>query len=229
MDFDKTLIDVSQKDEVIVEKFASLHPGLSKWVDNRDDKIHSLSIPQIIKYIVCCYDKESPYVYLYKKRWTVKKRESAIFANFSTDENGHFSKDGDSIIFCENNVINKLVLRYLYLQHDRLYTTYVIYNEMYLHQSAELLEYNFQQPSHAKAAKENLDTLDKDIEELEFKIFSGEESKKMKDLLYEESINLLNELRPEKIAIRIENGLPPVDFNPYGEYKKEKMIFVSDT
>jgi hypothetical protein len=104
----------------------------------------------------------------------------------------------------------------------------VIYNETYLHQSAELMKYDFAQPAHVKAAKENLDTLNKDIEELEFKIFSGEETKKMKNLLYEESANLLNDLRPERIALKLEKGLPPVDINPYGNYKPKKMQFMGD-
>ena len=158
----------------------------------------------------------------------IKKRESALAANLPKDENGYFHEDCDKIIFCQNNVVNRLILRYLYLMHDRMFQTYVIYNEMYLNQSAELMRYDFAQPAHAKAAKENLDVLGKDIEELEYKIFSGEETKKMKDLLYEESVNIFNDLRPEKIAIRLEKGLPAVDFNPYGDYQPEKMRFMGD-
>ena len=226
MDFEKTLIDVSS--ESAVKEFAALHSDLAEWVQTREDGLKSLSTEQVVKYIVCCYDKESPLVYSYKKRWAVKKRESAIYAQFPKNETGHFTEDADSIIFCQNDKINRLILRYLYLLHDRLFQTYVIYNEMYLHQSEELMRYEFAQPAHAKAAKENLDTLNKDIEELEYKIFSGEETKKMKDLLYEESSNMFNELRPERIALRLEEGLPAIDYNPYGNYKKKKMAYMGD-
>ena len=228
MDFDKTLVDVSKGDESVINQFVALHPDFVAFVNERKDNLKSLQTVQIIKYIVCCYDKESPLVDAYKKRWSVKKRESAIFAQLPQKENTHFSEDADNVIFCQNEVINRIILRYTYLLHDRLWQTYVIYNEMYLHQSEELIRYDFQNPTHAKAAKENLDTLNKDIEELEYKIFSGEETKKMKDLLYEEATNIFNDLRPERIAVRLEQGLPPVDHNPYGNYKKKKMVFMGD-
>jgi hypothetical protein len=226
MDFEKTLIDVSS--ESAVKQFAALHSDLESWVQSREDGLKSLKTNEIIKYIVCCYDKESPLVYSYKKRWVIKKRESAIYAQFPKEENGDFNVDAEKIIFCQNDVINRVILRYLYLLHDRMFQTYVIYSEMLLKQSAELMRGEFQQPAHAKAAKENYDVLNSDIEELESKIFSGEETKKMKDLLYEESSNMFNDLRPERIAIRLEEGLPPIDFNPYGSYKKKKMVFMGD-
>lgn len=220
---------MSLPDGEVVKEFATLHPDLDIWVQKREDKLTTLPTFQIIRYIVACYDKESPLVDAYKKRWIIKKRESAIVADFPKNSDGHFSKEADEVIFCRNKVINKVVLRYLYLQHNRLFQTYVIYNEMYLHQSEELIRYDFANPTHAKAAKENLDTLDKDIQELELKIFSGDETNKMKELLYEESTGTFNDLRPESIVSRLEKGLTAVDYNPYGKnYKPEEMVFMGD-
>ena len=227
MNFGKTLIDLRLSDEDVVTQFATLHSDFQTFVDNREDGL-SFETAQIIKYIVACYDKESPIVNAYKKRWSVKKKECATMAGFPCDDSGRFTDEVDDMIFCQNDIVNHVILRYLYLIHDRDWQTYVIYNEMNLHQSAELIKYDFQQPGHAKTAKENLDLLNKDIEALEYKIFSGEETKKLKDLLYEEASNMLNELRPEKIVERLEKGLSPVDYSPYGDYKKEKMQFVDD-
>ena len=227
MDFSKTLIDVRRSDAEIVENFTSLHPDFLEFIEEREDDT-PLTAPQIIKYIVSCYDKESPLVNAYKKRWSIKKKECAIFARLPKDDEGKFDESADQLIFCQNEVINRVILRYLYLIHDRDWQTYVIYNEMYLHQSSELIKYDYQQPRHAKIAKENLDTLNTDIEALEYKIFSGEETKKLKDMLYEQASNMLNDLRPEKYVERLEKGLPVVDFNPYGKYVKEEMEFLGD-
>lgn len=227
MNFGKTLLDLRLSDEDVVTQFAALHPDFLNFVDSRMDGL-SFNTAQIIKYIVACYDKESPIVNAYKKRWSVKKKECATMAGFPHDTNGRFTDEVDDLIFCQNDVINHVILRYLYLIHDRDWQTYVIYNEMNIHQSTELIKYNFQQPGHAKIAKENLDLLNKDIEALEYKIFSGEETKKLKDLLYEEASNMLNELRPEKYVTRLEQGLPPIDYSPYGDYTKEKMRFLGD-
>jgi hypothetical protein len=227
MDFGKTLIDIRKQDADVVNDFTALHPDFKIFMEKREDKL-SLSAIQIVKYIVACYDKESPLVNAYKKRWSVKKKECAVLAGLPQDKNGRFDEDADNLIFCQNEVINRVILRYLYLIHDRDWQTYVIYNEMNIHQSVELIKYNFQQPAHAKSAKENLDTLNKDIEALEYKIFSGEETKKLKDMLYEEASNMLNDLRPEKIVERLEKGLSPVDYSPYGNYKKAEMSFLGD-
>jgi|GEM_PF-4791189 len=228
MDFNRALIDLSQEDEWVVKNFAALHPDLAAFIKDRKDNLDTLSDAAIVKYIVACYDKESPLMEAFKKRWWVKKKEAAEIAGFKKDNAGYYSEDADRVMFCQNDVINRVVLRYLYLIHDRLFQTYVIYNEMYLHQSAELMRYDFAQPSHAKAAKENLDILGRDIEELESKIFSGEETKKMRDLLYEEASNLLSDLRPERIALRLEKDQPAVDYNPHGNYKPETMHFMGD-
>ena len=227
MNFGKTLIDTRQTDEDIVKQFANLHPDFAKFIETREDNL-SFSSAQIIKYIVFCYDKESATVNAYKKRWSVKKKESAQLAGLPIDANGRFDDSVDNLIFCQNDIVNHVILRYLYLIHDRDWQTYVIYSEMYIHQSAELIKYNFQQPGHAKVAKENLDNLNKDIEALEYRIFSGEETKKLKDLLYEEASNMLNELRPERIVERLEKGLSPVNYSPYGDYQKEEMSFLGD-
>lgn len=227
MNFGKTLVDIRLKDEDVVKQFANLHPDFQTFIDTREDELPFSDI-QIIKYIVSCYDKESPAVNAYKKRWSIKKKESALMAGLPVDNNGRFDDEVDKLIFCQNDIINHVILRYLYLIHDRDWQTYVIYNEMYIHQSAELIKYDFQQPTHAKTAKENLDQLNKDIEALEYRIFSGEETKKLKDLLYEEASNMLNELRPEKIVERLEKGLSPVDYSPYGNYQKEDMKFLGD-
>ena len=225
---DKTLININQDEDRIILDFSALHPDLKDFVENRNDKLETINTVKIIKYIVYCYDKESPLVRAYKGKWMVKKRESALAAGFERDINGLFTEEADIVIFCKDDSINRVILRYLYLLHDRLFQTYVIYNEMYLHQSVELMKYDFAQPGHAKSAKENLDTIGKDIEQLEWKIFSGEETKILKDLLYEDSINQFNELRPERIAVRIERGQGAVDYNPYGDYKKEEMRFMGD-
>ena len=228
MDYSKTLININQDDEIVISEFMNLHPDFALFIEKRDDGLMSVDSVKVVRYIVNCYDKESPLVHSYRKRWLIKKRESALAAGLPKKEDDRFNEESDRIIFCQSDVVNRIILKYLHLMHDRLFQTYVIYNEMYLNQSAELMRYDFAQPSHAKAAKENLDTLGKDIEELEYKIFSGEETKKLKDLLYEESVNMFNDLRPERIAIRLEKGLPATDENPYGDYQKESMHFLGD-
>ena len=116
MDFEKTLVSMSQSDEGIEKQFSSLHPDLEIWARERKD---GLGIPtiKVIKYIVACYDKESPVVDSYKKRWMVKKRESAVFAGLPVLESGHFTEEADQILFCQNKEINTQILRYLYLLH----------------------------------------------------------------------------------------------------------------
>jgi hypothetical protein len=98
MDFSKTLIDIRKSDAEVVKDFTALHPDFANFINNREDGL-SLTTVQIVKYIVACYDKESPLVNMYKKRWSVKKKECAVLAGLPKDVNGRFEDEADQLIF----------------------------------------------------------------------------------------------------------------------------------
>lgn len=226
MDFDKCLVDVEEPDKEIKESFSRLHESFAKWIEKRDD---DLKIPDvaIIKYIVACYDPESRIVKDNKNRWTIKKKEAARFSGLMTLAHQN-EEDVQKVLYCKNRVINKLIIRYIFLHHDRDALMYAIYNEMLVNQGQQLLDFEYT-PSEAKTAKANIEETQSDIVKLEHKLFSGDDVNALKNVLQEMSAEfMVSELRPESLVTKYEKGEEIVE-SPYGPgYEIGKMRFLGD-
>lgn len=225
-EYSKCLVDIELPDEEIVSRFGKLHEDLAHWLVSRED---GLAIPavNIIKYIVACYDSESPVVKEHSKRWTVKKRESAKLSGMlNVGKTG--ARDIDAILYCKNVVINKVTVRYLAMLSDRDFLMYAIYNEMLISQSEQILKSAFEKPGDVAKAKTNIEVIQDDISKLEQKIFGGDDVRVLKNILQEESRRfVVTELRPENIVTKHENKEQLVE-GPYGDYVPEKLRFLDD-
>lgn len=228
MDYNKCLIDIELSDKEIVENFKKLHPYLAEWVNKREDNL-MLPTAKLIKYIVACYDPESPIVKENQKRWTVKKREAAILSGLTSESTKASLPDIDKVLYCKNETINRVTVRYISMLSDRDFMMYAIYNEMLINQSAELLAFNFDKPADLLRAKQNIEQVQDDIIRLEQKLFSGDDVRSLKNILQDEGRKfVVSELRPENLVAKHEKGEMVVD-SPYGEgYKPKKMKFVDD-
>jgi len=225
-EYSKCLVDIEQPDADIVKRFGRLHEDLMSWVNTRDD---GLAIPtqNVIKYIVACYDAESPVVKEHSRRWTLKKREAAkVSGILHLGRTG--SRDIESILYCKNAVINRVTVRYLAMLSDRDFLMYAIYNEMLINQSEQILRSAFEKPGDVAKAKTNIEVIQDDISKLEQKLFGGDDVRALKNILQEESRKfMVSELRPESLVTKYENGEQVID-SPYGDYIPAKMRFLDD-
>lgn len=227
MGYNKCLVNIDKDDAIIVSDFAGLHPDFKKWVGDRDDV---LSIPSvnIIKYIVACYDHESDIVRQHKTRWTMKKREAAKLSGilFMRDSAGN---DIDDILYCKNEVLNKITVRYLALLSDRDFMMYAIKNELLTKQATQLLDYDYSDPSKVSVANKNIEIAQDDILKLEQKMFSGDDVRALKNILQEEATKfMVDELRPENLVSKHEKGDLVIE-SPYGKgYQIPDLKFVDD-
>jgi len=216
------------QDDEIAQSCSSLNSDLADVVKNRPD---GLAIPAIviIKFVVLCYDKESPLIEQYRKRWTLRKKFAAEYSGL-IGMSKSYKEDVDAILYASNTTIAKLIIRYLSLLNDRDFLAYAVYSELLTKQSEQLLRFNFDRPSDAQRAKQNMETIQADLTSLEEKIFSGGDVRTLKNVLQEESTRfMVTDLRPENIVTKLENGEPIVDENPYGEgYEIKKPIFLGE-
>jgi hypothetical protein len=228
MDFRKCLVDLSNTDTHIAEAFSALHEDLGSFVKKRED---SLTVPtiNIIKYVVACYDKESPVVEEFRKRWTIRKKTAATYAGFFDLAKIH-AYDVDTILYARNDKVNKIILRYLSMLFDREFLMYAVASELLINVSEQLMRFDFAKPSDMAKAKQNVVELQNDLNDLEEKVFSGGDVKLLKIVLYGEAQRfMVSELRPENIVSKREKKEKIVDVNPYGEgYEVEPLKFISD-
>ena len=220
--------EIEESDKEIELSFSKLHESFSTWVTERKDDL-KLPTVSIIKYIVSCYDPESRIVKDNKARWTVKKKEAARFSGLMTLANKGMEEDVQQVLYCKNKTINILILRYVFLLHDREALMYGIYNEMLVNQGAQLLMFDFKNPSEVAAAKTNMENIQADIVRVEHKMFSGDDVNALKNVLHEMSAEfMVSELRPESLVTKYEKGEEIVDC-PYGpDYEVDKMRFLGD-
>jgi hypothetical protein len=228
MSYQKCLVDIEKDENRVVNDFSKLHDDFAHWVNTRED---GLSIPtlNIIKYIVLCYDAESPVVKEHSRRWTLKKREAAKISGILLLKGLTQDTDIEHILYCKNSVINKITVKYLYMLSDRDFLMYAIYNEMLISQSTQVLSADFDKPADLARAKENIEIIQKDITILEQKLFSGDDVRALKNILQEEARKfLVTELRPENLVSKHEKGEQVIQ-SPYGEdYKPDKLRFLDD-
>ena len=228
MDYSKCLIDLSVDEKQVLDDFSGLHDDLAALVRSREDGT-SIPILLIVKFIVLCYDKESPLREAHKKRWTIRKKTAATDSGLM-DFRKKSRSEVDAILYGRNAAVNKAIVRYLSLLYDRDFMAYAVYAELLVKQYEELIQFKFDNPSHASKAKSNVESLQKDLTDLEEKIFGGGDVKTLSQTLDQEArAYAVSELRPENIVSKLEKGEPVVDDNPYGtDYFPDEMRFIGD-
>ena len=227
----RCLINTSNPDVDVLREFSELHTDFAAFVFSFEVPM-GMTLPMLIRYMTLCYDKNSSIAIEHKGKWILKKKESAIRAKFPTwQDNGatKFTEEAESIIFNKNVLFLEIVTRYLAIQFDTDFQIYIVYKEMLLNVLMEIMKFKFDNPGQTAKAKQNADEIQEDIEKLEYKIFSGNEERTLKSLLYEEAYKSSLELRPESIVTKREAGEPIVDIKPYGEnYEMPKAKFIGD-
>lgn len=178
-----------------------------------------------LTYIALMYDKES---YFRKdiKRYLERKYKSGIAAGFSVDDDGTFhEKAVEKMLLGGFDDFNKAVVQYAVLQYDLDYARLVVF-ELNLH---KFLLKAMTKMDEKGDLKKQMDALTKDINDIEKRIFGGDETINMRKALYEGTSQTRLRLRPEDALDEFKvTGL--ADWSPYGKgYKPEGIKFVGDT
>lgn len=218
------------------------NPSAPKFLTN----IHSIpafksydgKLPKskVFAWIVMMYDLNSP------MRRTItnyydRKRMCAELAGWETGKNGEFTEDvtkmliGDARVrdnFSETVVaIYSLVTEYVALFGMPEYTQLIAYLNMQHQIVREAMTNTFD-----RDAPKTLDFVTEKIKVLTNEVFgSGQTTEVMKarQALYNMAEKERIRLNPENIVkIITEEGELPKEFNPYGDYKPEKIVFAGD-
>jgi hypothetical protein len=126
-DFEKLQFNVYDTEEGIdlLLKF----PELTKYPEFLVP-LQDINKSKLIKYIVYCYDKRSPFVTI-EKNLLRRKVMCAKESGWSPDAKGKFDAHVEAIIKGEDAKANRMVIRYVRMHRDSKYSLLVAAMEMY--------------------------------------------------------------------------------------------------
>jgi hypothetical protein len=155
----------------------------------------------ILRYIILVYDVRSP-LWQITKDHNEKKVKAMLMAGMMANEDGRFDQPlQESLLYGSDAHISSMIVKYVYLFNNIDYVELV-----------GMLQINFQilkDIMNGKALKESHKQLEQTsarIKQLTKDVFGGEETKDIKEKLYEYlNMSRLN-FRPEHIAQRLSRG-----------------------
>jgi len=168
-----------------------------------------------IDYLLLMYDIASGEVKTYSDRLYERKKYAATKAGFTLNKKGEFDEWIEDIIIGENEQFNDAVVRFVRMFGLPDLPTLVAYNEMIDHEFSSSAKVK----DHAmiKTIIQNIEGLRTKIEQLERKIFSGEETENVRKSLYRLMEKQRLGLRPEEKAVEIAENRVNVDDPYYGK------------
>ena len=220
-DYSKCKVDPSASG--FVDRFKGLHPDLEKNLF-----LTEVSEKSLFTYIVLTYDMNSPFVEKYKD-WALRRRETAKASEFKIYR-GKYQEEAEGIILGKSASVNRIIVRYLFLQNDLEFAKFQGYQALYYNQIVESMNASNIKPNDAAKLRSNIDDLSGEIKTLQKNIFSGNETRDMLRSLYDFISNISYDFRPEQIAEKKDTGEDVVDDPPYGKKQRmtERLTFVND-
>lgn len=115
-DFVSLTFNVSKYKEDV--NLLSKFPSLNSLESFRKFKHPELELNNVIRYIVYCYDRESPILKKFMTEDEKRKQTSAIYAKFTTDSEGLFGDVVDDMMKCRIPEVNTMIIDFIRLYND---------------------------------------------------------------------------------------------------------------
>lgn len=175
---------------------------LNKVREFRLDPGEGIDNDKVMQYILCLYDKASPY----RKKFTdvlKRKVEVAHDIGFATTDDGNFESPVEDFLKGKNKIVNQKAVQYVRLHRNFKYAYMVTIEESYYTLMTEILG---GETKKIVTAKE----IQGELEETLLEILNQDSNPYLRDeiLRYMESDRLA--LRPEDIAKKIQEGRSPI-------------------
>lgn len=193
-DFDGLMFPVHRADNSIDfrDQFAEfkLYPEFSVKIPSELDRNN------LIKYIVFCYDKSSPFRKKYKNLME-RKLHAAMEAGFEMTD-GEFSKEVEMVVDCTSPNINSMIIAYCRLHNSMTYRHLVLVEQLYFNKEKDVfLGQTALKMSELRSIREEFDRTMAEF-------LADENSKGVRKGLYESINQERLALAPEDIAKKIQ-------------------------
>lgn len=110
---------------------AKNYPDLmDRFIEFGGFKTDTLSADQLIKYIVFCYHRRSPFVEKIENL-IERKAEVMNYLKVGTDKDGYFAKDVQDIIRSSDDKVGKMIIQFCKFENSLVYTALIQTQEAY--------------------------------------------------------------------------------------------------
>ncbi len=166
-----------------VDIFVSF-PKLEQFEEFNAKLPASLPLDKVFKYIVFAYDQKSPY-FLQIEDLVERKKSAVVDAGFQPSHKKGFSKSVRGMLNCQNDLINRMIIRYCRLQ-SKDFTNLISSQEAFYQINLQLLKgISAADEDAVKSAKEKA-ALDKAAED--FNVRLNEKARRLQSQENNESI-----------------------------------------
>jgi len=184
------------------ESVLKYYKDLSKFRTFKLDPGEGINNDMLMKYILCCYDKNSPYR---KKYSDVLKRkiEIAHDLEFTDIGGGIFEAPVEDFLKGKNRIVNMKIVEYVRLHRNFKYAFLVSIEASYYNIMVDIMGGATKQISDARS-------IQTELEDTMIEILNQDNNPALRDelLRYMEDERL--QLRPEDIAKKLQNGESPI-------------------
>jgi len=161
----------------------------------------------VYTYIVLMYDKDCNLNHFFPNYWH-RKRIACETAGWNIVK-GRFPEIVEKMLFGDLSVVNRMAVRYACLFNEPDYLALVSYYEMFIQET--FLSLKEQDSDSKKKISNNIHFFNTQIKSLTKEIFGGEEAMGFRKALYKTAISDLLDLRPELIALTMQDEKQPTD------------------
>lgn len=179
-----------------------IYPELGKFTILKKSPGAELDNELVMLYILCMYDKSTPY----RSKYTdvlKRKVEIAHDVGFEMDEKGIFADPVEGMMKGENVTVNRKIVEFVRIQRSFKYTYLVTIESSYYNVMLEVME-------GATKRIPDLKNIQEELEETMVDLLNEDDNPYIRDavLRYMEEERL--QLRPEDIALKLANDEQPI-------------------
>ena len=202
-------------DDNLVDKLSVYTEFNQKESDYGVDKL------KLFRYVVLMYDMNSPLRLEYPDFWE-RKKVACVHVGFRSDKKGMFDKNVEAVLIGENNYVNLAVTKYVMLHGLPEYSALIAYQSGMYFEVLKTLRGTIN-PTITK----NIEFIRIKIKELTEILYGGGETLNARRALYS-GIEKDRFPLPDDVIKRLNQGDSLDDYNPYGDYKVDKITFKGD-